>query len=140
MAQHVLRVSHPVVEFESLIAAVRHQGMRVGWLELPEPAEPPEPPGPVPVSLANAADFGVLRAVGIAGRRSVAVKPMRGEPVLGDVLREHFRGCHLVLVLGGIDAPSLQPGDGGWLVRVDDRQTRWSTEKLVAALAQPRPW
>ncbi len=153
MKQYLLRVERPVVEFESLIAAARHEGERVGWLELPREAS-----GPVPESLSAAANAGVLRAVAAGGGRSVAVKPLRGEPVLRDLLREHFRGCRLVLVTGEIDAPLLEPTDerraggapteqrraGGapaehWMVRTEDGSTtRWTTERLTAALRKHR--
>ena len=137
MHQHLLRVTRPVVEFEDLIAAVRHQGGRVGWLELAGRAAP----APVPGSLAAAADRGVLRAVAVGGGTAVAVKPLRGEPVLRDVLGEHFRGCQLVLVTGEIDAPLLEPRDEAWeLSRPGGTGERWTTERLVAALARPRPW
>ncbi len=136
MHQHLLRVTRPVVEFEDLIAAVRHRGGRVGWLELGQAA-----PAPVPASLAAAADRGVLRAVAVGGGSTVAVKPMRGEPVLRDVLREHFRGCQLVLVAGEIDALLLEPRDEAWTLRAaGEPALRWTTERLAAALAKPRPW
>ena len=133
---HLLRVDRPVVEFEGLIAALRRDGRRVGWLELPR-----ETPGPVPEGLAAAASHGVLRAVAVAAGRSVAVKPMRGAPVLGDVLREHFRGCQLVLVAGEVDAPLLQPSGETWsLTAAGSPAVRWTTRRLVAALGRPRPW
>ncbi len=133
--RHLLRVTRPVVEFEEVIAAVRHHGERVGWLELGEVAATP-----MPESLEAAAGNGVLRAVAVAGGRSVAVKPMRGPAVLGDVLREHFRGCALVLVRGDVDAPRLEPRAGGWVVSWETGEKRLSTEELVAALRKPRPW
>ncbi len=134
MKQHLLRVERPVVEFENLIAALRHQGDRAGWLELPAEAA-----GPVPGSLAAAAGAGVLRAVAAGGGRGVVVKPLRGAPVLRDLLREHFRGCRLVLVAGAIDAPTLEPDGDGWLVRSEEGPVRrWTTEKLTAALRKHR--
>lgn len=135
MKKHLLRVGRPVVEFERLVAAMRHEGERVGWLELPAEAA-----GPLPESLAAAADAGVLRAVAAGDGRSVAVKPMRGEPVLRDLLREHFRGCRLVLIFGEIDAPWLEPDGHGWIVRTEGSTRRWTTEKLIAALRKPRPF
>ncbi len=136
MQQHLLHVERPVVEFEGLIAAMRHEGERVGWLELPTEAA-----GPLPVSLASAADAGVLRAVAAGGGRGVAVKPMRGAPVLRDLLREHFRGCALVLVTGEVDAPSLTPDHDDWMVKTKDgRVTRWTSAKLIAALRGSRPF
>ncbi len=152
MKQHLLRVERPVVKFRSLIAALRHEGERTGWLELPEEAAEP-----LPDSLATAADAGVLRAVAAGGDRCVVVKPMRGEPVLRDLLREHFRGCRVVLVMGKIDAPLLEPigaehgraehGSAGgaqteyWNVKtMDGSLLRWKTVKLISALRGPRPF
>ncbi len=131
---HLLRVEHPVDELAPLIAAVREAGGRVGWLELTAPEVLPE-------SLEAAASRGVLRAVAVGGGRSVAVKPLRGEAVLRDLVREHFRGCDLVLVSGAVDAPLLEPGDGDWLVTVPGQgPTRRTTPELLAALRKPRPW
>lgn len=146
MSPHLLRVAHPVVKFEELVAALRQAGDRVGWLDLSGRADPP--PAPLPEELSQAADRGVLRAVALAGGRSVAIKPMRGEPVLRDILREHFRGCRLVLARGVLDAPTLEPEGEGW--RVAHRQTgdeneatqgRWlTTDQLVARLRRPHPF
>ncbi len=136
MKKHLLRVERPVVEFESLIAAMRHQGERAGWLELSD-----EVAGPLPEPLTAAANAGVLRAVTVGGGRSVAIKPMLGPPVLRDLLREHFRGCRLVLILGDIEAPLLEPKGEGWIVRLIDGSARhWTTEKLTAALRKPQPF
>ena len=142
MKQHLLRVARPVVEFDALIAAARQQHQRVGWLELPSASRSTaRVPGPLPVSLEDAASRGVLRAVAIDGGLSVVVKPMRGAPVLHDVLREHFRGCGLVLVTGEVDAPRLEPAGDAWIVREDERpEVRWTTDRLIAALRKPRPW
>lgn len=143
MTPHLLRVSLPVVKFEEVLAALRQAGQRAGWLELGELADPV--PSPLPEGLDAAARHGVLRAVAVAGGRSVTVKPMRGAPVLGDLLREHFRGCRLVLVRGAVDAPHLEPADdGGWQVTADDRDRgetrRYTTAELVTVLGRPRPW
>ncbi len=136
MRKHLLRVERPVVEFGRLIAAMRHEGERAGWLELPrEVAEP------LPGSLLEAAGAGVMRAVAAGGGRSVAVKPMLGPPVLRDLLREHFRGCRMVMIVGEIDAPLLEPEGEDWIVRAGDGSAkRWTTEKLIAALRKPRPF
>jgi len=57
------------------------------------------------------------------------------------VLREHFRGCQLVLVAGEVDAPLLEPRDEAWELRTaGGTGVRWTTQRLVAALAKPRPW
>ncbi len=145
MRRHLVRVDRPVVEFEPLIAAMRQAGARAGWLELPgEPAGPSA--GPLPESLAAAADAGALRAVAVGGGLSVAIKPMRGAPVLRDLLREHFRGCLLVLVRGDVEAPLLEPHGSDWSVRTSAETAkrftteRWTTEDLIAALRKPRPF
>ncbi len=140
MTQHLLRVTRPVVEFESLIVAMRQGGDRVGWLELPSVVGPYLPPEPVPDSLAAAAGYGAAKAVAVSGLRSVAVKPMFGQPVMLDILREHFRGCSLVLVMGEADAPCLEPQGDGWLLTTSDGPKPWTTERLISVLAKPRPW
>ncbi len=135
MRQHLLRVERPAAEYAELIAAVRAEGLRVGWLELP-----PAAPEPLPAALAAAAELGVLRAVAVGGGRSVAVKPMRGEPVRRDLLREHFRGCTLVLVRGAVEAPILEPRDGGFTVTGAEGECHLTSDQLAAALRKPRPW
>jgi hypothetical protein len=89
-----------------------------------------------------AAGLGVLRSVSVSGERTVAVKPLRGAPVLRDLVREHFRGCALVLVRGEVDAPRLL-SDGEvdrWTVRVAGLAARrLTTEDLVAGLRRPKP-
>lgn len=140
MRQHLLRVTHAADAFAGLIAALRRAGVRVGWLELAPPSRWPE-------ELEAAAGRGALRAVAVGGGRSVAVKPMRGEPVLRDLLREHFRGCGLVLVSGEIrgchesTTPRLEPHGEDWLLRPDGETPRTlTTDQLIAALRKPRPW
>jgi hypothetical protein len=143
-APHLLRAEEPPERYALLIEAARALGLRVGWLDLPAPPVPA--PGPLPEALAAAAGLGVLRAVAVAGDRSVAVKPIKGAPVLRDLLREHFRGCVLVLVRG--DAPAVEPGtaflrpDGeAWTVTAPGEAARaFTTPALAAALRQPRPW
>ncbi len=135
---HLLRVTDPPERFAALIKAARAEGMRVGWLEMGDLAAEP-----VPEALASSSGLGVLRAVSVGGGRSVAVKPMRGAPVLRDLLREHFRGCSLVLVRGSeIDAPGLEPAgaDGGeWRMLVRGFADRvHPTAELVASLRSPK--
>lgn len=150
MKPKLLRVEAPVVQFGPLIAAVRQNGGRVGWLDV-APNAAPEAPGPVPKDLEVAAEQGVLRAVAVGGGRSVVLKPMRGEPVLRDLLREHFRGCVLVLVRGELpnqerDVAELVPAgqdtatDHWTITRPDHPPRRFTLEELVKALRRPRPW
>jgi hypothetical protein len=130
-APHLLRVEEDPEQFAPVVEAARAEGLRVGWLELAEVA-------PLPEVLECAAGLGVLRAVAVGNGRTVAVKPMRGAPVLKDVLREHFLGCALVLVRGEVEAARLRLKDDGWVVEVQDQTGRaYSTEKLVAELRSP---
>ncbi len=152
MHQHLLRVVGPVVKFESLIAALRQAGERFGWLEYSADLESDtglesdkdlesDAPTASTESLNVAAGLGALRAVAIGGGQAVAVKPMRGAPVLHDVLREYYRGCQLVLVVGDVEAPELEPDADHWMITVSGQPARrWTTEKLVAALRKPAPW
>lgn len=131
---HLLRVDDAPDRFALLIEAARAEGLRIGWLDF-APAEP------LPADLQAAAAAGVLRAVAVGGGRTVSVKPLQGEPVLRDLLREHFRGCVLVLVRGGIEAPHLRPAGDSWTVAVSEEAARsYRTEQLVAALRKPHPW
>ncbi len=132
---HLLRVDDAPDRFAPLIAAARALGLRVGWLDLGGATTP------IPAPLEAAAALGVLRAVAVGEARSVAVKPMRGAPVLKDLLREHFRGCVLVLVHGELEAPSLRIEDDGWIVAPPGAASRrYATEELAMALRKPRPW
>lgn len=130
---HLLKVSRSAGSFGGLVAAAEIEGLRIGWLEL-EAAAVPEP-------LAAAAALGVLRAVAVGEGRTVAVKPLRGEPVLDDLLREHFLGCRLVLVAGELELPGLEPDGESWVVtRSDGSAQRLTTADLVACLRKPRPF
>ena len=132
---HLLRVDEEPARFAPLIEAARALGLRTGWLELGAS------PSPVPQSLEAAAGFGVLRAVAVGGSRVVAVKPLRGAPVLRDLLREHFQGCALVLVRGEIDAPALRSEGDSWIVQPPGAASRsYTVEQLAAALRKPDPW
>jgi hypothetical protein len=132
-APHLLRVDDAPDRFASLIETARAEGLRVGWLELAEVA-------PLPEVLEAAAGLGVLRAVSVGGSRTVAVKPLRGAPVLKDVLREHFLGCAAVLVRGEEDAPRLRPGGEGWVMEVPGLAAQpLTTEQLLAKLRSPLP-
>jgi hypothetical protein len=140
-APHLLRVEEPPERYAPLIEAARALGLRVGWLDLPAPPAPA--PDPLPAPLETAAGLGVLRAVAVAGDRSIAVKPIKGAPVLRDLLREHFRGCVLVLVRGAAEPKTalLQPDGEAWTVTAPGETARaFTTPALAAALRQPRPW
>lgn len=145
MKQFLLRIERPMVEFAKLVAALRQEGFRVGRLEM-APTAGGGKPAPVPESLGEAESLGVLRAVSVGGGRSIAVKPMRGEPVLRDVLREHFRGCRIVLVSGPASeardsVPLLERGESSWKVSLPRGETkRYTTQELIAALRRPDPW
>jgi len=141
---HLLRVEDGPEVFGELIAAARGLGLRVGWLDLAEPV-------PLPPDLETAAAAGALRAVAVGGGRSAAVKPLRGAAVLGDLLREHFRGCALVLIRGET-AALLPAGAGEAVARLARDGAAWrieppgaaavpfTTADLAAALRRPRPW
>lgn len=130
---HLLRVEGDASRFEPAIAAICRDDGRVGWLDL-------ELSDPVPPALVTPASLEVLRAVAVGPQLSIAVKPMRGEPVLRDLLREHFRGCRLVLVRGKVEAPLLSPVEDGWTVRTESGARKYSTEELVRAIRKPRPF
>lgn len=131
---HLLRAAGGPAAFAPLIAAARAAGLRVGWLQL-------APPGPAPPALDEAAAAGVLRAVGVGEGRSVAVKPLAGPAVLRDLVREHFRGCALLLVDGPVEAPVLAPVADAWRLETAGAPPRLlTTDGLLARLRRPRPW
>ncbi|HKV09637.1 MAG TPA: hypothetical protein VJ725_15950 [Thermoanaerobaculia bacterium] len=132
---YLLQVEDSPETFRPLIDAARSQGMRVGWLELGASS------APVPESLGAAADSGVLRAVAVGEGRAVSVKPLRGAPVLKDLLREHFQGCVLVLVRGRLEgAPALTTDGDGWRISPPGLASRRSsTEDFIASLRKPNP-
>jgi hypothetical protein len=137
---HLLRVAAPPAAFAPLAAALAAEGMCLGWLELG--AAPPEP---LSIELEAALELGVLRAVAVGPGRSLAAKPLRGEPVLRDLLREHFRGCRLVLVAGR-GAPQELPelaaaaGDGYRVAPSGEAASTFAPATLAARLRRPRPW
>ena len=137
---HLLRVDRTLLECAPLVAALRQDGRRAGFLDWS--------PGRSPEGLAapEAAEAGVLRSVTVDAEQTVAVKKRRGEPVLRDVLRESFRGCAVVLVGGegrsAVEAPLLEPlaGESWRIVTADGAAREMSTEQLAAALRRPRPF
>jgi hypothetical protein len=145
---HLLAVEEGPERFAGLLAAVREAGLRAGWLDLPDGraaaatvGASPGPSEPLPAGLAAAAAAGASRAVAAGGGRTVAVKALRGAPVLRDLLREHFRGCALVLVRGEVAAPHLVLAGDAWeLSPPGEAARRYTTAELVLALRRPRPW
>lgn len=129
---HVLAVEEEAEAFADLFEAASAAGMRVGWLRLS--AVPP------PEALERAVARGAFRAAAVDGGRSVSLKATRGAPVLRDVLREHFKGCRLVLVQGGTGLPVLRSIAGAWAVvsEAGGHQRELDTAGLVAALRRPR--
>ncbi len=130
---HLLRVRQDPESFAPLVEGAGEAGLRVGWLEL-EAAQPP-------ARLEAAAAAGVLRAVAAGAQTTVAVKPRRGEPILRDLLREHFKGCVMVLVTGEVDAPRLEAEGDGWIVRrAAGSPLRFDTGELVRVLRRADPF
>ena len=142
---HLLRVDRTVLEFAPLVAALRQDGLRAGWLEWSPLAAWQS--GPAEAELfPGAGESDVLRAVRVEAGQTVVYKKLRGAPVLRDVLREHFRGCTLVLVhqrreTPPIDAPLLEKKEEGWQIAPPDGPAReMTTAALAAALRRPRPF
>ena len=130
---HLLRVEGEPESFSPLVEAARADGLRIGWLEMAEVA-------PLPEVLASAAGLGLLRAVSAGGGRTVAVKPLRGEPVLKDLLREHFLGCALVLVRGAVDAPLLRRDGESWVIEAPEKAgLPLTTAQLAGKIRSPLP-
>lgn len=135
---HLLRVEDAPAAFAPLIEAARALGLRTGWLDLGADVA-----APLPEPLESAAGLGVLRAVSVGEGRAVVVKPLRGQPVLKDLLREHFQGCALVLVRGGegVQAPALAAEDGSYRVTLPGAASlRYAVADLALALRKPHPW
>jgi hypothetical protein len=128
----LVAVDGPPEAFAELFAAARERGVRIGWLELAA-AEA------VPADLERAAAEGAQRAVAVGGGRAVVVKPLRGEPVLRDLLREHFLGCALVLVRGAEGRPRLVSAAAGYrLETAGSGGPELSAAAMLAELARPR--
>jgi hypothetical protein len=141
---HALRVVEGSEAFRALLAAVEHAGERAGWLELPTGVGPGERKvspvlGEAAARVDAVLDAGAWKVVEVEERWSVAVKRRRGPAVLRDLLREHFRGCRLVLVRGEIALPALRPRAEGWELESLEGETRLlSTADLIRTLRAPR--
>jgi hypothetical protein len=130
---HLLLVESQASVYLELIEALAADGKRVGWLDLGGTQ--------VPAALTAASGAGVLRAVGVDGGVTVAVKPRKGKVVMKDLLREYFVGCSVVLVRGGEGLPILSAAEEGWLLEIPGATPKaLDTSSLVAALRKPRPF
>lgn len=147
---HLWATGSPPLDFRALMIAASAAGLRVGWLERNDEAEPP-------ARLAEAAGSGALRAVAVAPGWTVSVKKRKGEPVLADVVREHFLGCRLVLIAGPLPAgtsplPRLSrvnlaspieaekrvaPGAALWRLDSANETVTLTTEDLLMRLRRP---
>lgn len=119
--------------FAALFAAAEAAGVRLGWLEW-------HAPGAADPALESATGLGALRAVAVGDGRVQSAKQLRGEPVLRDLLREHFLGCAVVLVRGLDALPRLAP-DGSGAFRLETtggRALELDAARAVAELARPR--
>lgn len=129
---HLLRTTRDALDFHPLFAAATALGVRVGWLDMESTAGAPR-------ELEEAATQGAFRAVGVTENRVLTVKPVRGATVLKDLLREHFAGCRLVVIRGGLDVPELLVAADGYRVRFEDGTEKdFSSEALAKALRKPR--
>jgi hypothetical protein len=142
---HALRVTAGSEAFGPLLAAVEHAGERAGWLELPgsgaggAESSGSRLLGDAAESIDLVLQTGAWKVVAVSDRASVAVKRLRGPAVLRDLLREHFRGCRLVLVRGDIALPALRPRADGWELESLAGETRLlSTADLIRSLRAPR--
>ena len=137
---HLLVVDAPAGRFETLVLAAKELGLRVGWLDL-------ETLPQVPEALAEANRSGAYRSVAVTARGTLAAKSIGGGLLLKDLLREHFLGCSLVLVLGQASAalgkgalasiPRLSEHPRGWSIGVGGATIELSSAELAARLRRP---
>lgn len=148
---HLVRYEGDPGALAPLLAAIRAEGLRAGWLDVAA-AEPV----PVPPALDAAASAGAFRSVAVGEGRAVTVKRQVGPPVLSDLLREHFLGCSLVVVRGAATgtggpgpaasaelaaAPVLEAAADGFRVLPPGAAARrFEPAALAARLRRPRPW
>ena len=122
-------------DFAPLFAAAAAAGVRIGWLVFDAPVEPPP-------ALQSPPLLEAFRSVAVGNLRSITMKPMKGKPVLRDLLREHFLGADVVLV-SGLDlfprlAPREKEGGIGWhLIESSTASRTYSTDELLVRLRKP---
>lgn len=127
----LLAVDGSAEPYASLFAAAKVAGLRIGWLVLDASVDPPSPLQAAPLLEA-------FRAVAVGEGRAVSVKPMRGKPVLRDLLREHFLGADVVLVAGLALYPRLAARENGWHLAESATASRsYTTEELLVRLRKP---
>lgn len=131
----LLAVDSNADDFAPLFKAATAAGVRIGWLVFDAPVEPPP-------ALQSPPLLEAFRAVAVGNLRSIALKPMKGKPVLRDLLREHFLGADVVLVAGLDLYPRLTPrpddGEGAWHLAESVTAGRvYSTAELLVRLRKP---
>jgi hypothetical protein len=127
----LIRIEGPFESFAPLFKAASEEGVRLGWLALGSVVD-----GPPELERATAA--GAFRAVAAGANRTLALKRLKGKPVLRDLVREHFTGCRLLFVHGPIEAPRLERSGEEWrLVRAGGDEETLSTERFLGALRKP---
>ncbi len=127
----LLAVASPAAEFAPLFAAAPNAGLRIGWLALDASVEPP-------AALQSPPLLKAFRAVAVGDLRSIAMKPMKGKPVLRDLLREYFLGADVVLIAGLDLYPRLAPRDGAWHLAESATAGRvYTLEELFVHLRKP---
>ena len=124
-------VSGNASDYAPLFAAARERGTKVGWLELDSVAMNSRTPAGPPFTSA-------FRTVEVSERWTVSTKPRKGPAVLRDLLREHFLGAAVVLVLGLDLFPKLVRRDDEWeLEEAAGKKRRLSTEALLDRARKP---
>ena len=128
----LLAVEEPAEAYAALFAAAKAAGIRLGWLAMNAEVAAPPPLQAPPL-------LDAFRAVAVGDGRSLAMKPMKGKPVLRDLLREHFLGADVVLVCGLELFPRLTArGEGPWKLEESATASRLcTTEELFVRLRKP---
>jgi hypothetical protein len=130
---HLYTVEAGPEAFAELWQSATAAGLRLGWLDMEGPVDAPAP-------LAGATGLGAAKAVSAHGRQTVAVKRLAGEPVLRDLVREHFLGCAALLVRGRAGFPRLEVRPGGLgVIAMEGAPPLWlDPEAFLARLRRPR--